>query len=73
MKISYIGFQNKVLELDNFIEKKPYTVKLEQSAIQLKQVTIRPKDAMELIADVLANIRANYSEDPMMMRILPMC
>jgi len=68
LKISYIGFQNKILELDKFSDKKSYTVKLEQSSIQLKQVTIRPKDAMELIDDVLANIRENYSGDPMMMR-----
>ena len=68
LKISYIGFQNKILDLANFTGKSAYTVELDQSSIQLKQVTIRPKDAMELIADVLANIRANYSEQPMMMR-----
>ena len=68
VKIAYIGFQNKILELDKLSDKGSYTVMLEQTAIQLKQVTIRPKDAMELIADVLANIRANYSDEPMMMR-----
>ena len=68
LKISYIGFQNKILELDKFSDKRSYTVELDQSTIQLKQVTIRPKDAMELIDDVLANIRDNYSEQPMMMR-----
>jgi len=68
VKIAYIGFQNKILELDKLSDKGSYTVKLEQTAIQLKQVTIRPKDAMELIADVLANIRDNYSDEPMMMR-----
>ncbi len=68
LKISYIGFQNKLVELDKFSDKRSFTVKLEQSTIQLKQVTIRPRDAMELIADVLANIRENYSGDPMMMR-----
>ncbi len=68
LKIAYIGYQNKILELDNFSDKRSYTVELAQSTIQLKQVTIRPQDAMELIADVLANIRDNYSEDPMMMR-----
>ena len=68
LKISYIGFQNKILELDKFSDRRSYTVHLDQSTIQLKQVTIRPKDAMELIADVLANIRANYSDQPMMMR-----
>ncbi len=68
LKISYIGFQNKVVDLSNFLAQKPYTVELEQSSIQLKQVTIRPKDAMELISDVLDNIRNNYSDEPMMMR-----
>jgi len=68
LKISYIGFQNKVLDLSNFTSEKTYTVELEQSTIQLKQVTIRPKDAMELITDVLSNIRNNYSDQPMMMR-----
>ncbi len=68
LKISYIGFQNKILELDKFSDKRSYTVELDQSTIQLKQVTIRPRDAMELIDDVLANIRDNYSEQPMMMR-----
>jgi hypothetical protein len=68
LKISYIGFQNKVLDLSNFTSERAYTVELEQSTIQLKQVTIRPKDAMELIADVLSNIRNNYSDQPMMMR-----
>ena len=68
LKISYIGFQNKILGLDNFSDQGAYTVELVQSAIQLKQVTIRPKDAMELISDVLANIRNNYSGEAMMMR-----
>ncbi len=68
LKISYLGFQNKILELDKFSDRRSYTVELDQSTIQLKQVTIRPKDAMELIDDVLANIRDNYSDQPMMMR-----
>jgi len=68
LKISYIGYQNKILDLNNFLEEQSFSVELVQSAIQLKQVTIRPKDAMELIADVLDNIRVNYSSEPMMMR-----
>jgi len=68
LKISYIGYQNKVLDLANFEDKRSLTVKLDPSTIQLKQVTIRPKDAMELINDVLLNIRTNYSDSPMMMR-----
>jgi hypothetical protein len=68
LKIAYIGFQNKVVDLADFRDNRSFTVELEQSAIQLKQVTIRPKDAMELITDVLNNIRNNYSAQPMMMR-----
>ena len=68
LKVSYIGFQNKIVNLANFNDDRSLTVELAQSSIQLKQVTIRPKDAMELINDVLYNIRVNYSEQPMMMR-----
>ncbi|MDF1575331.1 MAG: carboxypeptidase-like regulatory domain-containing protein [Bacteroidales bacterium] len=68
LKISYIGFQNKIMDLGNFSDQRSFTVELSPSTIQLKQVTIRPKDAMELINDVLYNIRNNYSEMPMMMR-----
>jgi hypothetical protein len=68
LKISYIGFQNKIVNLAEFEGDRSTTVELVQSNIQLKQVTIRPKDAMELINNVLYNIRMNYSEKPMMMR-----
>jgi len=68
LKIAYIGFQNKVVDLASFTDNRSFTVELVQSAIQLKQVTIRPKDAMQLITDVLSNIRNNYSDQPMMMR-----
>ena len=68
LKISYIGFQNQIVDLAKFNDDRSLTVELAQSSIQLKQVTIRPKDAMELINDVLFNIRVNYSEQPMMMR-----
>ena len=59
LKISYIGFQNRLVDLANFSSDRVFTVELSQSAIQLKQVTIRPRDAMELITDVLNNIRNN--------------
>lgn len=68
LKISYLGFQNKIVNLAEFADQKSYSVKLEQSSIQLKQVTVRPKDAAGLISDVLENIRNNYSDQPMMMR-----
>lgn len=68
LKISYVGFQNKIVNLADFKDDRSYTVELVESSIQLKQVTIRPKDATELINNVLYNIRTNYSERPMMMR-----
>ena len=34
----------------------------------MEEVTIRPKDALKLMADVLDNIQKNYSLVPMMMR-----
>lgn len=68
LKISYIGYQNKIIALSSFDDQQSNTVELVQSSIQLEQITVRPQDAAELITDVLANIRENYSQQPMMMR-----
>lgn len=68
LKISYIGFTNEIVSLSDFKGDKTKRIKLEPSTVQLEEVTIRPQDALELISDVLANVRQNYSNEPMMMR-----
>ena len=68
LKISYIGYQNKIVTLDRFPEDKELTIYLEPSSVRLQEITIRPEDALELIIDALSQIRVNYSIEPMMMR-----
>jgi hypothetical protein len=68
IKVSYIGFQNKIIPLDDFKNNRSLAIGLDVSTVQLKEITIRPEDALELIMDALAGIRDNYSNDPMMMR-----
>jgi len=68
LKISYIGYQNRMVPLSNFQDTRSFTVELDPTAIQLQQITIRPADATQLINDVLTNIKNNYSDTPMMMR-----
>jgi hypothetical protein len=68
LKVSYIGYKNKNVALSDFQGGSSVDIALEPSPIRLAEVTIRPQDAMQLIADVLLNIRENYSEEPMMMR-----
>ena len=68
LKISYLGFSNKSVPLDEFRKTSIQTVSLVPNSVQLDEVTIRPQNALELINDVLASIRDNYSPDPMMMR-----
>lgn len=67
LKVSYIGFSNKIVPLSDFRDNN-VIIQLEPTTIQLKEITIRPKDAMALINDVLANVNDNYSTEPMMMR-----
>jgi hypothetical protein len=67
-KVSYIGYKNKNVALSDFGGDRFVSIELEPSPIRLAEVTIRPQDAMQLIMEVLQNIRDNYSEDPMMMR-----
>ncbi len=68
LKISYIGYQNKIVTLDRFPEEKKLSIYLEPSSVRLQEITIRPEDALELIIDALSQIRVNYSIEPMMMR-----
>ncbi len=68
MKISYIGFKNQTIPLNEFKDKRSLAIGLEASSIQLPEITIRPEDALELIMDALRGIKDNYSSDPMMMR-----
>jgi len=68
VKVSYIGFTSKTISLSQFKGNRTKHISLSPSSIQLEEVVIRPEDALELIYDVLQNIRENYSTDPMMMR-----
>lgn len=68
LKLSYIGFRNKTIQISEFKGDNELTIMLDPSIVQLKEVTVRPEDAMGLIADVLYSVKKNYSTDPMMMR-----
>lgn len=68
LKISYIGFANETVSLSEFKESRTKIIGMNPSSVQLKEVMVRPQDALELIVDVLSNIKNNYSPDPMMMR-----
>ncbi len=68
LKISYIGYANKTVKLSEFKGDRSKSISLNPSAVQLQEITIRPEDALDLITDVLANIKNNYSQVPMMMR-----
>jgi len=68
LKISYIGFSNEIVPLASLSGNKAEKIRLSPSSVQLEEVTIRPKDALALMAEVLSNIKENYSDGPMMMR-----
>jgi len=68
LKLSYIGYRNQTVQISEFKGDKELTIRLDPSIVQLKEITVRPQDAMGLMSDVLSNVRKNYSRDPMMMR-----
>ena len=68
LKISYIGYGNSLISLDEFSKNGNLTIDMDPSAVQIREITIRPEDALELIRKSLASIKENYSTEPMMMR-----
>ncbi len=67
LKVSYIGYKNKVTSLNDLQNTENKVIKLEPSSISLQEITIRPEDARTLIDEVMRNIRNNYSTEDMMM------
>jgi hypothetical protein len=67
-KISYIGYSNKTVSIDDFKGSRVLTVALSPTAVQLQEITIRPEDALNVIIDALKKVGQNYSIEPMMMR-----
>lgn len=68
LKISYIGYSNKTVPLNELGGGRTNTIFLAPTSVQLREITIRPQDALELIRNVLGNVQDNYSAEPMMMR-----
>lgn len=68
LKISYIGYSNKNVSLDEFRGNRSPTITLDPTSIQLREITIRPENALELIMNALGSVKDNYSSEPMMMR-----
>lgn len=67
LKVSYVGYTNKVVALSDFNGSRKLTIKLSPRAIQLKELTIRPEEPEDIIEMMLGRIGQNYSDSPMMM------
>jgi len=68
LKISYVGYSNKYVPLNDFNVGKILTIKLEPSSVHLQAVTIRPENAAGLIRQILNRVEQNYSDNPVMMK-----
>ncbi|MBN1131515.1 MAG: carboxypeptidase-like regulatory domain-containing protein [Bacteroidales bacterium] len=68
IKVSYVGYGNITIPIQDFKKQSTLTIGLEPTPVQLKEITVRPEDALHVIMDALRNVGQNYSIDPMMMR-----
>ncbi len=68
MKISYMGYINKIVPLNDFRADNLLTIHLVPSTVEMQAVTIRPGDAADLIDKVMNRTNQNYSTQPVMMK-----
>ncbi|MEX0982131.1 MAG: carboxypeptidase-like regulatory domain-containing protein [Bacteroidales bacterium] len=66
-KVSYVGYKNSTQSLQKYRNLDYNIIRLDPTAVNLKEVTIRAEDAEDLIDEVLKNIPKNYSNEDMMM------
>jgi len=64
--ISFIGYKNKQVALNNLKPEKP-RIELDPSAVQLPELSVISKDAAELVRAVLEKKSKNYFDSPMLM------
>lgn len=68
VKVSYVGYTNTTAELAGLEGSRSAVIELEPVSVSLKEVTVRPGDADEIIDMVLKHIPDNYSTEEMMMK-----
>lgn len=67
IKITYIGYNSKIVPLSEFREDKYQTIKLSPASAQINELTIRPVNGPEFIDEVLEKVAENYNPEPQMM------
>ncbi|MDP3451551.1 MAG: carboxypeptidase-like regulatory domain-containing protein, partial [Bacteroidales bacterium] len=64
--ISYLGYKSVKYSIHDFA-KGELLIRMEQSNITLKPVTVRPQDALSMIRMAVARVNVNYSQKPVQM------
>jgi hypothetical protein len=65
-EISHLGFKTMTVRINDAIGKVK-TYQLETQTVQLKEISVVPKDAREIVRKAIEKIRKNYSETPNLM------
>jgi hypothetical protein len=66
IKVSHIGYKSQTIAL-TAITDEDFVVRMSASLVPLSEVTVRPKDAEEMLRNMMANVEKNYSLKPNMM------
>jgi len=67
LKISYIGYSNMEISLDDFNRRNRINIRLKPSSASFPELKIRPVDGPAFIEDVLTKVRENYRTEPQRM------
>jgi len=64
--VSYIGYNNKVIELSQLTEREN-VIRLDISAVKIDEVVIRTEDPLDLLRMALRRVNENYKSNPEML------
>jgi len=67
LKFSYLGFNNKIVPLSEFKEKRDTEIELQPVSTVINELTIRPVSGSDFIDEVLNKVAINYQTEPQMM------
>jgi len=64
LEFTHIGYISKKVAL-NTLKPEDNTIYLQPSSVNVNEVTVRPKDARELVEQAMQNVSKNYSNSPL--------
>jgi hypothetical protein len=67
IEISYLGFKNKAVNIDDFKPNGKNVIEMESAPIPIREIVVKPLDPIDIVSKAIDRITKNYESVPNLM------